>query len=75
MAHSRTPGGVQIDDSKTSYLMNPGVGYTLGEVSTVQHSNASHRSSVKGYAPEEEEIESTHSLYHLRLGMNGANQC
>ena len=30
MAHSRTPGGVQIDDSKTSYLMNPGVGYTLG---------------------------------------------
>ena len=30
MAHSRTPGGVRIDDSKTSYLMNPGVGYTLG---------------------------------------------
>ena len=30
MAHSRTLGGVQIDDSKTSYLMNPGVGYTLG---------------------------------------------
>ena len=30
MAHSRTQGGVQIDDSKTSYLMNPGVGYTLG---------------------------------------------
>ena len=23
-------GGVRIDDSKTSYLMNPGVGYTLG---------------------------------------------
>ena len=30
MAHSRTQGGVRIDDSKTSYLMNPGVGYTLG---------------------------------------------
>ena len=30
MAHSRIQGGVRIDDSKTSYLMNPGVGYTLG---------------------------------------------
>ena len=30
MAHSRIEGGVPIDDSKTSYLMNPGVGYTLG---------------------------------------------
>ena len=30
MAHSRIPGGVHIEDSKTSYLMNPSVGYTLG---------------------------------------------
>ena len=30
MAHSRVKGGVQIDDSKTSYQVNPGVGYTLG---------------------------------------------
>ena len=30
MAHSKVQGGVRIDDSKTSYLMNPGVGYTLG---------------------------------------------
>ena len=30
MAHSHVPGGVRIDDSKTSFLMNPGVGYTLG---------------------------------------------
>ena len=30
MAHSRIPGGVYIEDSKTSYLMNPSVGYTLG---------------------------------------------
>ena len=30
MAHSRVQGGVHIEDSKTSYQMNPGVGYTLG---------------------------------------------
>jgi hypothetical protein len=30
MAHSRIPGGVYIEDDKTSYQMNPGVGYTLG---------------------------------------------
>ena len=30
MAHSRVDGGVHIEDSKTSYQMNPGVGYTLG---------------------------------------------
>ena len=30
MAHSRTAGGVHIEDSKTSYQMNPSVGYTLG---------------------------------------------
>ena len=30
MAHTHVQGGVRIDDSKTSYLMNPGVGYTLG---------------------------------------------
>ena len=30
MAHSRVDGGVYIEGSKTSYLMNPGVGYTLG---------------------------------------------
>ena len=30
MAHSRVQGGVHIADSKTSYQMNPGVGYTLG---------------------------------------------
>ena len=30
MAHSRVQGGVYIEDSKTSYQMNPGVGYTLG---------------------------------------------
>ena len=30
MAHSHVEGGVRIDDSKTSYLMNPGVGCTLG---------------------------------------------
>ena len=30
MAHSHVQGGVRINDSKTSYLMNPGVGYTLG---------------------------------------------
>ena len=30
MAHSRIQGGVHIEDSKTSYQMNPGVGYTLG---------------------------------------------
>ena len=30
MAHSQNEGGVRIDDSKTSFLMNPGVGYTLG---------------------------------------------
>ena len=30
MAHSHVEGGVRIDDSKTSYLMNPGVGFTLG---------------------------------------------
>ena len=30
MAHSRIQGGVYIEDSKTSYQMNPGVGYTLG---------------------------------------------
>ena len=30
MAHSQNDGGVRIDDSKTSFLMNPGVGYTLG---------------------------------------------
>ena len=30
MAHTHVEGGVRIDDSKTSYLMNPGVGYTLG---------------------------------------------
>ena len=30
MAHTHVDGGVRIDDSKTSYLMNPGVGYTLG---------------------------------------------
>ena len=30
MAHSHVDGGVRIDDSKTSYLMNPGVGYTVG---------------------------------------------
>ena len=30
MAHSRVQGGVRIEDSKTSYQMNPGVGYTLG---------------------------------------------
>ena len=30
MAHSRIQGGVRIDDSKTSYLLNPSVGYTLG---------------------------------------------
>ena len=30
MVHSRVQGGVHIEDSKTSYQMNPGVGYTLG---------------------------------------------
>ena len=30
MAHSRVQGGVHMEDSKTSYQMNPGVGYTLG---------------------------------------------
>ena len=30
MAHSRIPGGVYIEDDKTSYQMNPGVSYTLG---------------------------------------------
>ena len=30
MAHSSVQGGVHIEDSKTSYQMNPGVGYTLG---------------------------------------------
>ena len=30
MAHSRIQGGVYIEDGKTSYQMNPGVGYTLG---------------------------------------------
>ena len=30
MAHSRNVGGVYIEDSKTSYQMNPSVGYTLG---------------------------------------------
>ena len=30
MAHSRVQCGVHIEDSKTSYQMNPGVGYTLG---------------------------------------------
>ena len=30
MAHSRVQGGVHIEDSKTSYQMIPGVGYTLG---------------------------------------------
>ena len=30
MAHSRVQGGVHIEDSKTSYQMNPGVVYTLG---------------------------------------------
>ena len=30
MAHSRVQGGVHIEDSKTSYQMNPGVGHTLG---------------------------------------------
>ena len=30
MAHSRVQGGVHIEDRKTSYQMNPGVGYTLG---------------------------------------------
>ena len=30
MAHSHVDGGVRIDDSKTSFVMNPGVGYTLG---------------------------------------------
>ena len=30
MAHSRVQGGVHIEDSKTSYQMNPEVGYTLG---------------------------------------------
>ena len=30
MAHSRVQGGVYIEDSKTSYQTNPGVGYTLG---------------------------------------------
>ena len=30
MAHSRVQGGVHIEDKKTSYQMNPGVGYTLG---------------------------------------------
>ena len=30
MAHSRVQGGVHIEDSTTSYQMNPGVGYTLG---------------------------------------------
>ena len=30
MAHSRVQGGAHIEDSKTSYQMNPGVGYTLG---------------------------------------------
>ena len=29
MAHSRNPGGVVVDNSKTSYLMNPSVGHTL----------------------------------------------
>ena len=31
MAHSRNVGGVHIEDSKTSYQMNPSVGCTLGE--------------------------------------------
>ena len=30
MAHSKNKGGVRIEDSKTSYQMNPSVGYTLG---------------------------------------------
>ena len=30
MAHSKNPGGVQIEDSKVSFQMNPSVGYTLG---------------------------------------------
>ena len=30
MAHSRIPGGEYIEDDKTSYQMNPGVGYILG---------------------------------------------
>ena len=30
MAHSRLQGDVYIEDDKTSYQMNPGVGYTLG---------------------------------------------
>ena len=30
MAHSKVSGGVVVDDSKTSYQMNPSVGHTLG---------------------------------------------
>ena len=75
MAHSRVQGGVHIEDKKTSYQMNPGVGYTLGggfHCTTFDNIAQIFR---EGLRPEEEATASIRSSCHLRRGMFEVRRC
>ena len=75
MALTKNPGGVIIEDHKTTYHLNPSVGnIPWVEDSIAPHSTAWRKSSMKDYVPEVEEIVSTLSSSPSLHGMNDAYQ-